>query len=69
MEDELLKSVVEREYKQAILSFKAATTEEKQWAARRELANLEKFASETYGFAYSDSLHQILEKELGITKE
>jgi hypothetical protein len=59
----LTKSYLEREYKQAILSFKGAISENEQWQARKEMANLERCAAEMYGFQYADELHE-LTKEL-----
>ena len=64
LQDDLVKNYIERDYKQAILSFKAARTEDEQWKARKELANTERLATELFGFRYADSLHKMLDEML-----
>jgi len=59
----MIKEYLEIEYKKAILDFKCSRTEDDQWNARKELAKLERLASEKYGFEYADELHRMLDCE------
>ena len=49
------KQYIEREYKQAVLEFKCAHTEDDQWDARKTMARLEQIAMQEFGFEYADS--------------
>lgn len=55
----LSKEYLEREYKQAILEYKAAINEDVKWVARKTMANLEACAMEMYSFTYADKLHEL----------
>ena len=43
-------------YKLAMQDFQLARNEDEQWTARKEMASLERLASELYGFDFADSL-------------
>lgn len=55
------KDYIEREYRQAILEFKTAKTEEERWEFRKTMARLEQIAMQEYGFDYSDQLHKLVD--------
>jgi hypothetical protein len=59
----LSKEYLEREYKQAILEYKAAINEDAKWVARKSMAKTEACAMEMYGFAYADELHKLITGE------
>ena len=42
-------------YKLAMQDFQLARNEDEQWTARKEMARLERLASELYGFDFADS--------------
>lgn len=52
----MTKEYLQREYKLAILDFKTAHNDADQWAARANMARLERIAADLYGFAFADSL-------------
>ena len=52
------KSTIENLYDVAILDFKSSHSDDDKWDARRRMANLERTASELYGFEYADKLAQ-----------
>lgn len=52
------KSYLDEQYKLAVLDFQTAYTEDEQWNARKRMAQVERTASELYGFAYADQLHK-----------
>lgn len=52
------KSYLDEQYKLAVLDFQTAHTEDEQWNARKRMAQVERTASELYGFAYADQLHK-----------
>lgn len=47
------------QYKLAISDFKCARDEDEQWNARKELANLERTATEMYGSSFCDELEKL----------
>lgn len=53
------KQYIEKEYKQAVLEFKCAHTEDDQWDARKTMARLEQIAMQEFGFEYADSLQAL----------
>lgn len=55
---------IEREYKQAVLEFKCAHTDEEQWQARKSMAKLEQIAMQEFGFGYADELEKIKTEQL-----
>lgn len=54
------KSYIEKCYRQAILEYRCASTEDEQWTARKTMARLEALAMQEFGFDYADSLKEIL---------
>lgn len=52
------KMYLDEQYKVAVLDFKCANSEDEQWDARKRVANVERTASELYGFEYADELHR-----------
>lgn len=50
------KSTIENLYNVAVLDFKTSHSDNDKWDARRRMANLERTASELYGFEYADEL-------------
>ena len=52
------KMYLDEQYKVAYLDYKCAHSENDQWDARKRMANLERTASELYGFKFADQLHQ-----------
>lgn len=55
------KDYIEREYRQAILEFKTAKTEEERWEFRKTMARLEQIAMQDHGFDYADQLHNLID--------
>lgn len=55
------KDYIEREYRQAILEFKTAKTEEERWEFRKTMARLEQIAMQDHGFDYADQLHKLID--------
>lgn len=53
------KEYIKSQYKNAFADFKIARTEEEQWEARKQMAELEVLASKMYGFEFSDSLAKL----------
>lgn len=58
------KDYIERCYRQAILEFQCANTEDDQWEARKTMARLEAIAAQEHGFAYADSLEVMKKNKL-----
>lgn len=58
------KEYIQRLYKQAIMDFKFAHTEDEQWAARTDMAKLERFAIEQFGHEYVETILADLKKEI-----
>lgn len=56
---------LDEQYKIAVLDYKCAHSEDEQWQARKRMAQVERTASELYGFDFADQLHQ---KYLGNVK-
>ena len=52
------KMYLDEQYKAAVLDFKCANSEDEQWDARKRMANVERTASELYGFEFADELHR-----------
>lgn len=52
------KQYIESQYNLAMLDFRAAGTEDAQWEARKQMADLERLAAELFGFQYADELHE-----------
>lgn len=52
------KKYIENQYHLAVLDFRVARNEDEQWKARRTMARLEQIATQKYGFAYADELHE-----------
>lgn len=59
------KMYLDEQYKVAYLDYKCAHNENEQWDARKRMADVERTASELYGFEFADQLHQ---KNLGSVK-
>jgi hypothetical protein len=57
METKYRKEYIEERYRLAYLDYQTARTENEQFAARKEMARLERFAAEDYGYDYADELH------------
>ena len=51
------KDYLDRHYRQAVLEYRTAKTDDEQWQARKTMAGLERTAAELYGVAYADELH------------
>lgn len=49
---------LDRQYRQAVLEYRTARTEDEQWRARKTMARLERTAAELYGYDYADQLHR-----------
>lgn len=49
---------LDEQYKNAVLDYKCAHSENEQWDARKRMAQVERTASELYGFDFADQLHQ-----------
>lgn len=58
------KDYIEQRYEVAILSYRTAVNEDERHRAMREMAELERTASEMYGFDYADRLGEELRKEV-----
>ena len=56
----ITKEYIEREYKQALLEFKCAHTEDEQWEVRKTMARLEQIAMQEFGFDYADQVKKDL---------
>ena len=52
----MTKEMVEKQYHLAILDFQLAVTEDDQWTARKNMAQLERTAALLYGFDYVNEL-------------
>lgn len=50
------KEQLEMSYNNAVNVFKTAQTEGTQWEARKQMASIERYAAEVYGFDYADQL-------------
>lgn len=50
------KEQLDKAYDNAVKIFKNAQTEETQWEARKQMASIERCATELYGFEYADEL-------------
>ena len=53
------KEYIRNQYKSAFADFKIAKTEEEQWEARKQMAELEVLASKMHGFEFADSLAKL----------
>lgn len=49
---------LDEQYRLAVLDFQTAHSEDEQWQARKQMANVERTASELYGFEFADNLHK-----------
>lgn len=58
------KDYIEQRYEVATLSYRTAVNEDERHRAMREMAELERTASEMYGFDYADRLGEELRKEV-----
>ncbi len=54
----MTKEMIERQYHLAILDFQIAVTEDDQWTARKNMAQLERTAALLYGLEYVDDLRK-----------
>ncbi len=52
------RNYLDEQYKTAVLDYKCAHSENEQWDARKRMAQVERTASELYGFDFADQLHQ-----------
>ena len=52
------KDYLDEQYRLAVLDFQTAHSEDEQWQARKQMANVERTASELYGFEFADNLHK-----------
>lgn len=52
------RAYLDEQYRLAVLDFQTAHSEDEQWSARKRMADVERTASELYGFSYADSLHK-----------
>ena len=52
------KMYLDEQYKVAYLDYKCAHTEDERRDARKRMANVERTASELYGFVFADQLHR-----------
>ena len=48
------------QYRLAVLNYKTAHNEDEQWEARKNMARLERTASELFGFEFADEMHQMI---------
>lgn len=55
----MTKQVIEQLYEVAVMDYQVAHNESEQWDARKRMAELERTASELYGFDYADSLESL----------
>lgn len=62
--EKISKDYIEQRYEVAILSYRTAVNEDERHRAMREMAELERTASEMYGFDYADRLGEELRKEV-----
>ena len=62
--EKISKEYIEEHYRVAELSYKTAVNEDERHRAMREMADLERTASEMYGFDYADRLGEELRKEV-----
>lgn len=51
------KDYLDRQYRQAVLEYRAAKNPADQWQARQMMARLERTAAELFGFEFADDLH------------
>ena len=51
------KKYLDEQYRLAMLDYRTAHTEQEQWDARMRMAQVERTASELYGFDFADQLH------------
>ena len=51
------RAYLDEQYKIAVLDYKCAHNEDEQWNARKRMAQVERTASELYGFEFADQLH------------
>lgn len=58
------KSYIENLYQSAILDFKFAHTEDEQWAARMDMAKIERYAIEQFGYVYVETVLTALKEEM-----
>lgn len=56
MEDH--KEYLDEQYKLAVMDYQTAHSESEQWDARKRMAQVERTASELYGFDFADQLHR-----------
>lgn len=62
--EKISKDYIEQRYEVVILSYRTAVNEDERHRAMREMAELERTASEMYGFDYADRLGEELRKEV-----
>ena len=62
--EKISKEYIEKHYRVAVLSYRTAVNEDERHRAMREMADLERTASEFYGFEYADQLGEELRKEV-----
>lgn len=53
----MTKHYIKEQYHLAVLDYRTATTDDKQWEARKTMARLEQIAMQEYGYEYADQLH------------
>lgn len=58
------KEYIEKLYKQAIMDFKYAHNEDEQWDARHDMAKLERFSIEKFGYEYVETVLGELKKDI-----
>ena len=58
------KEYIQKLYRQAITDFKYAHNEEERWAARHDMAKLERFAIETFGYEFIESTLEPMKTQL-----
>lgn len=60
----MTKEYIENLYRNAVMDFKFAHSEDEQWEARHDMANLERFAIEQFGYVYVETVLEELKKDL-----
>lgn len=60
----MTREYIEKLYKQSIMDFKYAHREEERWIARTDMAKLERFAIEQFGYEFTETVLGDLKKDL-----
>lgn len=60
----MTREYIEKLYKQSIMDFKSACNDDEQWKARHDMAKLERFAIEQFGYEFVETVLGDLKKDL-----